>query len=88
MLGRERPDLGPGRSLRVASIDIGGGTTDLMVSTFTRPQGDLIVPKQEFRESFKVAGDDVLQRVIVTTVIPALERALQAAGASPRRASC
>ena len=29
----------PGRSLRVASIDIGGGTTDLMVTTFTRPAG-------------------------------------------------
>ena len=85
LLGRERPESGTGRSLRVASIDIGGGTTDLMVTTFTRPQGELIVPKQEFRESFKSAGDDVLQRVIVTTVVPALERALQAAGVAAAR---
>jgi hypothetical protein len=85
LLGRKRPDIGPDHSLRVASIDIGGGTTDLMVTTFTRPQGELIVPKQEFRESFKAAGDDVLQRVIVTTVIPALERALQAAGVGAAR---
>jgi hypothetical protein len=80
LLGRERPELGPGRSLRVASIDIGGGTTDLMVTSFTRPQGELIVPEQEFRESFKAAGDDVLRQVIVTTVIPAFETALRKAG--------
>lgn len=85
LLGRERPEVGPGPSLRVASIDIGGGTTDLMVTTFTRPQGELIVPHQLFRESFKVAGDDVLHRVIVTVVVPALERALQAAGVSAAR---
>lgn len=80
VLGRERPEIGRGRSLRVASIDIGGGTTDLMVTTFTRPQGELIVPNQQFRDSFKVAGDDVLHRVIITIIVPALERALQAAG--------
>jgi hypothetical protein len=80
LLGRERPEIGPGKSLRVASIDIGGGTTDLMVTTFTRPQGELIVPEQVFRESFKAAGDDVLRQVISTTVIPALERALREAG--------
>jgi hypothetical protein len=85
LLGRERPQGGPGHSLRVASIDIGGGTTDLMVTTFTRPQGELIVPAQEFRESFKIAGDDVLHRVIVTVVVPAIERALEAAGASAAR---
>jgi hypothetical protein len=85
LLGRPRPEIGPDRSLRVASIDIGGGTTDLMVTTFSRPQGELIVPTQEFRESFKIAGDDVLERVIVTTVVPALERALQDAGIAAAR---
>jgi hypothetical protein len=79
-LGRDRPDIGVGLSLRVASIDIGGGTTDLMVTTFTLPQGELIVPTQEFRESFKIAGDDVLQRVIVTIVVPALAAALEKKG--------
>ncbi|HEY0181286.1 MAG TPA: virulence factor SrfB [Rhodopila sp.] len=84
LLGRPRPQYGLEPSLRIASIDIGGGTSDLMISTFTRPQGELILPHQEFRESFKIAGDDVLERVIVTIVLPALERGLQQAGvASP-----
>ena len=69
-----------GRALRVASIDIGGGTTDLMVTNFTRPQGELIVPNQLFRESFKIAGDDVLARVIVTVVDAGFGKALAEAG--------
>jgi hypothetical protein len=76
LVGRDRPDIGDGRSLRVASIDIGGGTTDLMITTFTLPQGEMILPTQEFRESFKIAGDDVLERVISAIVAPAVAKAL------------
>jgi hypothetical protein len=72
IIGRERREIGPGRSLRIASIDIGGGTTDLMIITYTLPQGEMILPVQEFRESFKIAGDDVLERVISTLIAPAI----------------
>jgi hypothetical protein len=80
LYGRARPEVDAARpSLRLASIDVGGGTTDLMVTTYTA-SGEAIVPRQEFRESFKIAGDDVLERVLTLVVAPALEAALSAAG--------
>ncbi len=68
MMGRERPRRA-GHSLRVASIDIGGGTTDLMVTTYAHGGRDDRAA-QEFRESFKIAGDDVLERVITLRCCP------------------
>jgi hypothetical protein len=79
-IGRLRPELGTGRSLRIASIDIGGGTTDLMVTSYTIPEGERFEPVQDFRESFKIAGDDVVHQVITALVLPAFEAALKAAG--------
>lgn len=84
VMGRPRPENGgaPGQdpSLRVASIDIGGGTTDLMIITY-RLEGDrAMTPRQDFREGFRVAGDDVLEAVVENHVLPAVARALEAAG--------
>ena len=86
LAGRVRPDVAPTPSLRVASIDIGGGTTDLMVSTYAVQGGEAILPRQEFRESFKIAGDDVLERLITTVVLPAFAAALRGAGVADPRA--
>lgn len=86
LVGRMRPDVAATPSLRVASIDIGGGTTDLMVSTYVVQGGEAIVPRQEFRESFKIAGDDLLERIITTVVLPAFATALRDAGAADPRA--
>lgn len=86
LVGRVRPEAGAAPSLRVASIDIGGGTTDLMVSTYAMQGGDAILPRQEFRESFKIAGDDVLERIITTVALPAFSAALRDAGVADPRA--
>lgn len=86
LVGCVRPEIAPTPSLRVASIDIGGGTTDLMVSTYVVQGGDAILPRQEFRESFKIAGDDVLERVITAVAMPAFAAALRAAGVADPRA--
>ncbi|MDD2877302.1 MAG: virulence factor SrfB [Acidiphilium sp.] len=86
-LGRVRPEIAasPARSLRIASIDIGGGTTDLMVATYTIPEGERFEPRQDFRESFKIAGDDVVHQVITGIVLPCFEASLRSAGiAVPR----
>lgn len=74
--------LGPGkeRPLRVASIDVGGGTTDLMVASYTLGAGDAVLPRQEFRESFKTAGDDLLRQILAEIVVPSLAEALRGAG--------
>ena len=85
-----RPDRLPepgetkGRALRVASIDIGGGTTDMAVVHYQLDDGVganvKITPHLLFREGFKVAGDDMLLDVIQRCVLPALQTRLQQAG--------
>lgn len=67
-------------SLRLACIDIGGGTTDLMVTTYWGEAGRVLHPRQTFREGFRVAGDDMLQRVIAAIILPGLQLAIEQAG--------
>ncbi|QEX14839.1 virulence factor [Hypericibacter terrae] len=70
--------------LRIASIDIGGGTTDLVVTDFELKQADanalMIEPKQLFRDGFKLAGDDILLHIIQTQILPAISAAVSALG--------
>jgi hypothetical protein len=68
------------QSLRIASVDIGGGTTDLMVTTYFQRDNRALEPVQNFREGFRRAGDDLLKLVIEHAVIPALEGHLTASG--------
>lgn len=76
------PDVLP--VLRVASIDIGGGTTDMAVTEYRLDNDDShsarITPRLLFREGFRVAGDDILLDVIRHCVLPALENALRQCG--------
>jgi hypothetical protein len=70
---RHRYDGKP--TLRVASIDIGGGTTDMVITTYlaeTAGATNILIPHQEFREGFNVAGDDILKAVIENHLIPEL----------------
>ncbi|KRA52996.1 virulence factor SrfB [Devosia sp. Root635] len=70
----------PAPSLRLACIDIGGGTTDLMVTTYWGEANRVLHPQQTFREGFRVAGDDLVQRVIGSIILPRLQESIQAAG--------
>lgn len=75
----------PTRSLRVASVDVGGGTTDLMITTYHIEGDRALVPIQNFREGFRIAGDDLLREIIQQSVLQPLEAHLRRAGiASPR----
>jgi hypothetical protein len=67
-------------SLRVATVDVGGGTTDLMITTYYVDGGRRLTPIQNFREGIRLAGDDILRAVIERVVLPALERGMKAAG--------
>ena len=78
---RPRPDGQAAEpSLRLACVDIGGGTTDLMVTTYWGEAGRVLQPVQNFREGFRVAGDELLQRVIATVILPGIQHAIEAAG--------
>ena len=69
-----------GAALRIATIDIGGGTTDLMIIDHEL-NDQLILPKQLFREGVRIAGDDILKDVIQKIVLPAFVAAGRAYGA-------
>ena len=79
---KPRPRSGDG-TLTIASIDVGGGTTDLIINSY-RLEGAgtsvTLFPEQKFREGFTVAGDDILLRVVQAHVLPPIEAAMRAAG--------
>ena len=81
IFGKSRQRYGGKQTLRVASIDIGGGTTDMVITTYlTESAGatNILIPHQEFREGFNVAGDDILKVVIENHLIPELTTFLAA----------
>lgn len=64
-LGESQP------SLTVGSLDIGAGTTDLMISRYTYDKGEVttITPDPKFYDSFYQAGDDMLYDLIKSIMI-------------------
>lgn len=79
-----RPDKKDRKRLSIASVDIGGGTTDLVITEYHLDNGQgsnvYIVPEQRFRDGFKVAGDDILLEVIQKFVVPWFADALKKTG--------
>lgn len=55
-------------SLTVASIDIGAGTSDLMICNY-RDEGMSIEARPLFFESFHSAGDDLVKRIITDVLL-------------------
>ena len=58
-------------SLTIGSIDIGAGTTDIMICSY-KYEGEeqsSIVPVPHFYDSFYVAGDDILRTIVQRYVI-------------------
>ena len=60
------------KSLTVGSVDIGAGTTDVMISSYKYDDSNAqckLTPIPLFWESFYVAGDDLLKQLIQNLVI-------------------
>lgn len=74
------PNAATEPALRIASIDIGGGTTDLMIITYFQDDNRQIIPVQTFREGFRLAGDDVVKTIIESIVLPAFAEHLTQLG--------
>ena len=73
--------------LRLATIDIGGGTTDLVVTSIGADgtgANVTLTPVQEFREGFNLAGDDALLRVVREHVMDPIRRKLREGGMGER----
>ena len=77
LMGRGRNGEAP--SLRIANVDIGGGTIDLSVTTFAVTGDEAtaarIRPHMEFRDGFNIAGDDVIREIVEQHVLPCIGKA-------------
>ena len=72
---REDENARKASSINMASIDIGGGTTDLMICNYSYDASanvPVITPKPLFWEGFNVAGDDIIKRLIEFIFIPGI----------------
>jgi hypothetical protein len=72
-LGRERVSANAIKEqvFRLASIDIGGGTSDLMIAEYTprpsEPSG--VSQRMLFSEGFSIAGDEMAKRIIEKLIL-------------------
>lgn len=76
-LGRDRGDGEvKERILRVASLDIGGGTTDLAIADYahdtTKDTGAALTCRRKFHDGISRAGDDIMRALLEQGVFPAI----------------
>lgn len=70
LYGREDNES-KGYQLTVGSLDIGAGTSDLMINKYSYESGDIttITPEPLFYDSFYYAGDDMLKGIIQNVML-------------------
>lgn len=76
-------DMESSPSVNIASIDIGGGTTDFMICKYSQDLNSpipSITPEPLFWEGFNVAGDDMVRRVIESCFLPELFKHIEGQG--------
>ncbi len=82
--GTKRTEHGSRPCVRIATIDIGGGTTDLSITTFVLESemsaSSRMRPHLELRDGFNIAGDDIVRDVIKSILLPCIGAHLTAAG--------
>lgn len=76
LTGRIRPQHRSGRSLRIASVDIGGGSSSLAVATYELNERGAISGTTQVRDGFAIGGDDVAKALIQRMLLPAIEQRL------------
>ena len=59
------------QTFRLASIDIGGGTSDLMIAEYAPDPADPAIIRQRmlFSEGFSIAGDEIAKRIIEKLIL-------------------
>ena len=70
-------------SMMIASVDIGGGTTDLMICNHEyEPTANTTVlkPNPQFWEGFNIAGDVIVKSIIERIILPTISNAAKSMG--------
>lgn len=83
-----RPDgADADEAFRLATLDIGGGTSDLAITAYAvdgQGANVTLYPKPLLREGIPVAGDDIVRQVIVEHVVERIRQGLEEAGLGER----
>lgn len=58
-----------GNAITIGTIDIGAGTTDIMVTAYSKKGDGRLIPTPLFYDSFYSAGDDILHNIIRDVVL-------------------
>jgi len=74
LYGKKRDDVDDteNKTLTIGSIDIGGGTTDLMICAYQYEKGQSVAvlkPNPLYWESFNLAGDDLLKNIVQEVIL-------------------
>jgi len=91
LYGKVRYDLGghTKKSLTIGSVDIGAGTTDVMIAAYTYSETEqcTLTPVPLFWESFYKAGDDLMKELVHQLVIEGkyspIEKKIRTLGKKP-----
>lgn len=57
------------KSLTIGSVDIGAGTTDLMICSYQQTGHGKLVPVPKFWDSFYQAGDDIVHNIVQNVIL-------------------
>jgi hypothetical protein len=71
-------DDSKGKELRIACIDIGGGTTDMMIAKYTYQPGidDQVHGKVLHTDGLSIAGDQLVKRLLEKVIVPTFADAI------------
>ena len=77
-VAEETADPAQRKELRIACIDIGGGTTDMMIASYRYEPGidDTIRGKVLHQDGLAVAGDQLVKRLLEQVIVPHFALAL------------
>jgi len=67
-----------GKELRIACVDVGGGTTDIMIAKYTYEPGidDQVHGNVLHQDGVSIAGDQLVKRVLEKIIVPAFADAI------------
>lgn len=77
LMGKQRLEHRSGPSMRLACLDIGGGSTNLSIVTFGAAAAVSVAGTIDLVEGARSGGDDIAKAIVERHVLPAIEHALQ-----------
>ena len=76
LTGQRRPSFKSGKSVRIATLDIGHGASSLAVATYATEHGGGIAVARQISDALGIGGGDIARAIADNHILPALARRL------------